>query len=600
MPDTANINRLPLRTTGSTRWPRKWSTIGGRGATSSSTTMIPAVDSDSTENPTQTHNNNNNNNRHSTSLLRKSSTISRTNDKSNPSNENLDPTLKKSRSLMNVLRYKFNSPAVLRRFRSKSRESTKQAVTEVVNGHTPNEQPEVKQSNDEQISTRKSRKRDPSPIRRFANCISQLGRHQRAKSTDRPKQSPSKSIINDLQNEERKSPSPSPANNQDKVDHINACYDEIRAKYFTDNDIKKRNALNDDTNNRSLSTISVNGSLLSNDFLSNIQRVPIPIIPDDPLLQARKQSNIKLNCLLSGYTLTRSFANHEKLFGQNDLFKSNHFYDVEKRRYDWNYTNHNNRLFSSMRTKPISKSIDNFRHTNTHDNQVSIVLEKANIVNNDTLVQNEKHKDVSRILPNDSELVICENSDLIDSDQNLLHHSPNIDVTPTSPINVTTFMPTFSNPSDKINDSSNEHRAEETDEEFERNFLRAVNRALGVVNKDQSNLTQAVPDATNEKDESHLNLIQMTERALSSLNNTTLFTNEDQSNELSDNSTELTSVELVTSPNELLTAEDTSEIVNENETETSNDEDTMSVIEDLLRKTEDILFEETKVSSIND
>ncbi|CAF4993244.1 unnamed protein product, partial [Rotaria socialis] len=267
----------------------------------------------------QTHNNNH---RHSTSLLRKSSTISRTNDKSNPSNENLDPTLKKSRSLMNVLRSKFNSPAVLRRFRSKSRESTKQAVTEVANGHTPNEQSEVKQSNDEQISTRKSRKRDPSPIKRFTNCISQLTRHQRAKSTDRPKQSPSKSIINDLQNEKRKSPSPSPVNNQDKVDRINACYDEIRAKYFTDNDTKKRNALNDDTNNRSLSTISVNGSLLSNDFLSNTQRVPIPIISDDPLLQARKQSNIKLNCLLSGYTLTRSFANHEKLFGQNDLFKS--------------------------------------------------------------------------------------------------------------------------------------------------------------------------------------------------------------------------------------------------------------------------------------
>ncbi|CAF4970673.1 unnamed protein product, partial [Rotaria socialis] len=92
MPDTASINQLPLRTTGSTRWPRKWSTIGGRGATSSSTTMIPTVDSDSTENPAQTHNNNH---RHSTSLLRKSSTISRTNDKSNPSNENLDPTLKK-------------------------------------------------------------------------------------------------------------------------------------------------------------------------------------------------------------------------------------------------------------------------------------------------------------------------------------------------------------------------------------------------------------------------------------------------------------------------------------------------------------------------
>ncbi|CAM4966091.1 unnamed protein product [Rotaria socialis] len=598
MPDTASINQLPLRTTGSTRWPRKWSTIGGRGATSSSTTMIPTVDSDSTENPAQTHNNNH---RHSTSLLRKSSTISRTNDKSNPSNENLDPTLKKSRSLMNVLRSKFNSPAVLRRFRSKSRESTKQAVTEVANGHTPNEQSEVKQSNDEQISTRKSRKRDPSPIKRFTNCISQLTRHQRAKSTDRPKQSPSKSIINDLQNEKRKSPSPSPVNNQDKVDRINACYDEIRAKYFTDNDTKKRNALNDDTNNRSLSTISVNGSLLSNDFLSNTQRVPIPIISDDPLLQARKQSNIKLNCLLSGYTLTRSFANHEKLFGQNDLFKSNHFYDVEKRRYDWNYTNHNNRLFSSMRTKPISKSIDNFRHTHTHDNQVSAVLEKANIVNNNTLVQKEKHEDVSRILPNDNELVICENSDdLIDSEQNILHHSPNIDVTSTSPINVTTFMPTSSNLSDKINDSPNEHRAEEIDEEFEQNFLRAVNRALGVVNKDQSNLTQTVYDETNEKDESHLNLIQMTERALSSLNTTTLFMNGDQSNVLSDNSTESTSVELVASPNELLTAKNTLEIVNENGTETSNDEDIMSVIEDLLRKTEDILFEETKVSSIND
>ncbi|CAF4995848.1 unnamed protein product, partial [Rotaria socialis] len=129
-------------------------------------------------------------------------------------------------------------------------------------------------------------------------------------------------------------------------------------------------------------------------------------------------------------------------------------------------------------------------------------------------------------------------------------------------------MPTSSNLSDKINDSSNEHRAEEIDEEFEQNFLRAVNRALGVVNKDQSNLTQTVYDETNEKDESHLNLIQMTERALSSLNTTTLFMNGDQSNVLSDNSTESTSVELVASPNELLTAKNTLEIVNENGTET--------------------------------
>jgi hypothetical protein len=111
----------------------------------------------------------------------------------------------------------------------------------------------------------------------------------------------------------------------------------------------------------------MNGSLLSNDFFNNSQRISSPIpLSDDPLLQARKQSNIKLNCMLSGYTLTTSFANHEKLVGQNDLFKFNHYYDVGKRKYDWNFTNTNNRIFSSMKTRPISKSIDTFRRTNTN------------------------------------------------------------------------------------------------------------------------------------------------------------------------------------------------------------------------------------------
>jgi hypothetical protein len=86
---------------------------------------------------------------------------------------------------MNVLRSKLNSPAVLRRFRSKSRESTKQTVTEL-NGHTTNQQEEPKQSNNEQITTRRSRKRDPSPMRRLANRISQLTtRHQNSPSTER-------------------------------------------------------------------------------------------------------------------------------------------------------------------------------------------------------------------------------------------------------------------------------------------------------------------------------------------------------------------------------------------------------------------------------
>jgi hypothetical protein len=108
----------------------------------------------------------------------------------------------------------------------------------------------------------------------------------------------------------------------------------------------------------------MNGSLLSNDFLNNSQRISSPLPPDDPILQARKQSNIKLNCILSGYSLTTSFANHEKLYGQNDLFKFNHYYDVGKRKYNYNFTNTNNRIFTDMKTRPFSKSIDSFRRTN--------------------------------------------------------------------------------------------------------------------------------------------------------------------------------------------------------------------------------------------
>ena len=98
--------------------------------------------------------------------------------------KNSTPSLKKSRSLMNVLRSKLNSPAVLRRFRSKSRESTKQTVTEV-NGHSTNEPQEPNQTSTEQITTRKSRKREPSPMRRLANRITQLTRHQRTTSNER-------------------------------------------------------------------------------------------------------------------------------------------------------------------------------------------------------------------------------------------------------------------------------------------------------------------------------------------------------------------------------------------------------------------------------
>ena len=152
--------------------------------------------------------------------------------------------------------------------------------------------------------------------------------------------------------------STSALHNRDEVDHINACYDEIRAKYFTTN---KRNPATNEVQNRPVTSTSINGLLLSDEFSS---KPPLLPTSDDPLLQARKQANIKLNCLLNGYSVTTSFANHEKNYGKNDIFKFNHYYDVGKRRYDYNFTSNNNRIFSSTKTRPISKSIDSFRRPN--------------------------------------------------------------------------------------------------------------------------------------------------------------------------------------------------------------------------------------------
>lgn len=66
---------------------------------------------------------------------------------------------------------------------------------------------------------------------------------------------------------------------------------------------------------------------------------------------------------------------------------------------------------------------------------------------------------------------------------------------------------------------------EEQDEEFERDFLRAVDRALGVVNKDDNNFLQTNEDlpTTKSTDESTLNLQQITEQALSSFQSSPLF-----------------------------------------------------------------------------
>jgi hypothetical protein len=377
MPDTDAVtskvtNQLPPRTTTSHRWPRKWATLGGRGST------LPPPNLDEMTDKTNGHHVNGTGNSHhqrnSISLFRKSSTISRTN--GTTINNNDSSSLKKSRSLINVLRSKLNSPAVLRRFRTKSRESSKQVVTEINDDQT----------NNTETTNKKSRKRDPSPMKRLTSRLAQLTRSSTHTSIETEQQT-------------RNSPSP-PIHNKDQVDHINACYDEIRAKYFDKNTTKQStsqhsyvplpterlkdmlsttassmdyydrpNLTNGDIHNRSLSTISMNGSLLSHDFLNNSQYVPLSSSPpktlDDPLLQARKQSNIKLNCMLSGYGFTTPFGNHEKILGQHDLFKFHHYHDVGKRKFDFNFTSNNNRMYSSLRTRPMSRSIDSFRRATT-------------------------------------------------------------------------------------------------------------------------------------------------------------------------------------------------------------------------------------------
>ena len=98
---------------------------------------------------------------------------------------------------------------------------------------------------------------------------------------------------------------------------------------------------------------------------------------------------------------------------------------------------------------------------------------------------------------------------MIESEQNVLPNATNIQATTTL------------SDENKISSST----TEEHDDEFERNFLRAVDRALGVANKDENESVRSsenLPPA--EADELHLNLAQMTEQALSSINNSPLFT----------------------------------------------------------------------------
>jgi hypothetical protein len=127
-------------------------------------------------------------------------------------------------------------------------------------------------------------------------------------------------------------------------------------------------------------------------------------------------------------------------------------------------------------------------------------------------------------MPSDNELVIREDGDILESERKT--YSSKVHVTPAVSLNVKTFVSSTS-PSAVPNehaDLSNGKILDEHDEEFERNFLRAVDRALGVHNKDQNHLLQPVYDTPMKIEDSDMNLVEITERALSSFKNTNFFT----------------------------------------------------------------------------
>jgi hypothetical protein len=103
-------------------------------------------------------------------------------------------------------------------------------------------------------------------------------------------------------------------------------------------------------------------------------------------------------------------------------------------------------------------------------------------------------------------------------------YSSRVHVTPAASLNVKTFISSSSTATDDNKNLSNGKPFDERDEEFERNFLRAVDRALGTAHKDEDDLIQPVYDIPTKIDDSDMNLVQMTEHALSSFNNSNFFT----------------------------------------------------------------------------
>jgi hypothetical protein len=138
--------------------------------------------------------------------------------------------------------------------------------------------------------------------------------------------------------------------------------------------------------------------------------------------------------------------------------------------------------------------------------------------NNHLLIVDENSPN---LLPSDNELVIREDGDIIESERP--SYSSKVHVTPAASLNVKTFVSTSSTVPDENKNFLNGKLSDEYNEDFERNFLRAVDRALGVNNIDQNHLLQPVYDTPMKIDDSDMNLVQITERALSSFKNTNFF-----------------------------------------------------------------------------
>jgi hypothetical protein len=161
---------------------------------------------------------------------------------------------------------------------------------------------------------------------------------------------------------------------KDDTNQINACYDEIRAKYFdtnpstvtavSDRQYNHQSNTNkiDDNNGSSNAAMTDIDSCRIDDLTASYHEKYLPLLSDDPLLQARKQANIKLNCMLNGYNLTSPFVHHERIFTDHHLFKFHHYHDVGKKPYECSSTEKAHRIMDSARIRPLSQSIDRLRH----------------------------------------------------------------------------------------------------------------------------------------------------------------------------------------------------------------------------------------------